>query len=438
MVEKSSRLFLAIALTSVLCLTVWAQAPQKNYKDRAEYDLYSSILKEANPTQKLALLNQWKEKYPQTEFKDERMQLFLDTYRGLNQGAKVLETAKEMVAADPKSASGLLWINLMTVAMGDSSPAALDTGEQGAKSLLANLDTIFAPEKKPATLSDDQWKKERSNIEIIGNTTLGWVNWQRKKLPEAEATFKKVLALDPTKAQVSYWLGTVILGQRNPDTQAQALYHFARAANYEGTNGLDPATRKQIQAYLEKVYTNYHGDKSGLDEIVVRAKMEPMPPADFKVKNSAEIAAEKEEEFKKTNPMLALWMSIKKELAGPNGPAYFNDNVKDHAIPGGAGGVEKFKATVISMTPAARPKEVVVGIADGKVPEATLKFETPLAGKAEAGTVIEFEGTPVAFAPDPFNVTFDVDKDKLKGWPAPAPAARKSAGAAKKGAGKKK
>ena len=435
MLEKSLRLFLALALTSVFSLAVWAQAPQKNYKDRAEYDLYSSILKEANPTQKLALLNQWKEKYPQTDFKEERMQLFLDTYRALNQGAKVLETAKEMVAADPKSASGLLWINLMTVAMGDTSPAALDTGEQGAKSLLANLDTIFAPEKKPATLSEDQWKKERNNIETIANTTLGWVAWQRKMLPDAETEFKKVLTLDPTKAQVSYWLGTVILSQRNPDTQAQALYHFARAANYEGPNGLDAATRKQIQAYLEKVYTNYHGDKTGLDEIIARAKTEPMPPADFKVKNSAEIAAEKEEEFKKTNPMLALWMSIKKELAGPNGPAYFDEKVKDALIPSGALGVEAFKGTVISQTPATRPKEVVVGIADAKTPEVTLKFETPLPGKAEPGTVIEFEGTPKTFTPDPFNVTFEVEKEKLKGWPTPPPAKKSGA---KKGATKKK
>ncbi len=423
MLEKSSRLILALALTSVLTLTVWGQAPQKNYKDRAEYDLYASILKETNPNQKLTLLNQWKEKYPQTEFKEERMQLYLDTYRGLNQGAKVLETAKEMVAADPKSASGLLWINLMTVAMNDTSAAALDTGEQAAKSLLANLDTVFAAEKKPAAMSDDQWKKERTNIEGVAHTTLGWVSWQRKNLPEAETEFRKVLELNPNNGQVSYWLGTVILAERNPDTQAKALYHFARAASYDGPGSLPEAQRKQIQAYLEKVYINFHGDKSGLDQILVRAKAEPIPPDDFKVESSAEIAARKEEEFRKTNPMLALWMSVKKELAGPNGPSYFEEKVKNAHLPGGVSGVEKFKGTVISQTPAAKPKEVVIGIADPNTPEVTLKFETPLPTKAAPGTEIEFEGVPSAFTPDPFMVTFDVEKDKINGWPAaPAPA----------------
>jgi hypothetical protein len=428
---------LAFALTSVLGLAVWAQAPQKNYKDRAEYDLYSSILKETNPTQKLALLNQWKEKYPQTEFKDERQGLFLLTYVQLNRGKEVMDTAKEMLTTDPKNPTALYWINVMTVAMNDTSPAALDTGEQAANTLLSNLDTLFSPDKKPANVTDDQWKKQRSDIEVLGHSTLGWVDWQRKKLPEAEAEFKKVLGMDPTRAQVSYWLGTVILSEKNPDTQAQALYHFARAAHYDGPNALDAGTKKQIQAYLEKVYTNYHGSKDGLDDIIARARTEPMPPADFKVKNSAQIAQEEEEKFRQTNPMLALWMSIKKELAGPNGTTYFNENVKDHAIPGGASGVQKFKATVISQTPAARPKEVVVGIANATTPEATLRFETPLSGKAEPGTVIEFEGTPVAFTPDPFNVTFDVEKDKLSGWPSAA-GAKKSGGAAKKGPAKKK
>lgn len=424
MLVKSSRVFLALVLASAVSVTAWGQqqAPQKNYKDRAEYDLLSSILKETNANQKLTLLNQWKQKYPETEFKEERLQLYLDTYRSLNQGAKVLETAKEMVAQNPQSGPGLLWINLMTVSLNDTSPDALNTGEQAARSLLANLDTIFAAEKKPAQMNDEQWKKEKTNVHAIAQTTLGWVAWQRKNFEVAEQEFTKSLELNPANGQVSYWLGTVILAQRKPETQSKALYHFARAANYDGPGALDPNVRSQVQAYLEKVYTNYHGDKSGLSEIIARVKTQPMPPADFKIESATEIAVRKEEEFKKTNPMLALWMSIRKELTGPQGVEYFETRMKNAALPGGAAGVERFKGTVISMTPANRPKEVVIGIADANTPEVTLKFETPLPNKAEPGTQIEFEGVATAFTPDPFMITFDVEKDKLVGWPAPTPA----------------
>ena len=44
-----------------------AQGPQKNWKDRAEFDLYDSITKETQPAKRLELLNSWKEKYPASE-----------------------------------------------------------------------------------------------------------------------------------------------------------------------------------------------------------------------------------------------------------------------------------------------------------------------------------------------------------------------------------
>ncbi|MDX2151516.1 MAG: hypothetical protein SFV54_12335 [Bryobacteraceae bacterium] len=426
---KSSRLLIALALTAAVTVTAWGQAKEPQYKDRAEYDLFTSIIKEQNPTQKLSLLDQWKQKYPETEFMDYRMQLYLDTYRALNQGAKVLETAKAMVARDPKSGTGLLWINIMTPALGDTSADALNTGEQAAKSMLENLDTIFAAEKKPQGITDDQWSKEKNNVRSVAHTTLGWVNWQRKNLEEAEKQFTEVLKISPTNGQVSYWLGTAIVQQKKPEKQSSALYHFARAATYDGPGALDPNTRKQVLAYLEKAYTNFHGDRSGLDEIIARAKTDPLPPADFKIESSVDIAIRKEEEFKKTNPQLALWMGVKKELAGPNGPAYFESTVKGAALP-------KFKGTVISQKPAARPKEVVVGIADAATPEVTLVFENPLPSKADPGTEIEFEGIPTGFTADPFMLTMEVEREKLTGWPAAAaPAAKKATGGKK---GKKK
>ena len=54
-------------------------APAKNYKDRAEYDLYSKITQTQDPKARLDLLNQWQDKYPQTDFKQERDQYFLAT-----------------------------------------------------------------------------------------------------------------------------------------------------------------------------------------------------------------------------------------------------------------------------------------------------------------------------------------------------------------------
>src|SRR5450759_504635 len=59
-----------------------AKGPQ--WKDQAEYDMYSAVVKETDPKKKLALINAWKEKYSETEYKLARLQLYLNAYQQLN------------------------------------------------------------------------------------------------------------------------------------------------------------------------------------------------------------------------------------------------------------------------------------------------------------------------------------------------------------------
>lgn len=416
-----------------------AQAPQRNWKDRAEYDLWAAAAKETNAQKRLELLNTWKQKYPATEMKVEMYQLYMGTYQQLNQGKNMLEAAQQLVAADPKAPTAMsaqYWICELTVSLNNTEPAALDAGELAAKTLLGNLDAAYAADKKPANTSEADWKKQRAQIEGVAHSTIGWVNWQRKKLEQAEADLVKSLQVHPANGKVSYWLGTVLLAQRNVEKQGVALFHIARAAELSGEGALPDATRKQLEAYLQKVYTQFHGDTSGLDELKTQVRSAALPPEGFKIKTAVEIASEKEEEFKKSNPMLALWMSIKKELAGPNGEQYFESNVKGASLPGGAGGVSKFKGKLISHKPAAKPNLLVLGISDANTPEVTLKLEVPMVGKADAGTELEFEGIAAEFTKDPFMLTFEVEKKEMvSGWPAPAPPAKK---AVKKAVPKKK
>src|SRR5512140_3761055 len=136
---QRSKAFVGVVLATVLAVGAWAQTPpQKNYKDRAEYDLYSSILKETNGQKKLELLNQWKEKYPNTDFKAERITLYLVTYQALNKGPEMLATAKEMVAADPKNMQALYWVAIFT--LNNTTADQLDAGQKAARGLLANVD----------------------------------------------------------------------------------------------------------------------------------------------------------------------------------------------------------------------------------------------------------------------------------------------------------
>jgi tetratricopeptide (TPR) repeat protein len=438
---RTEKILAAVAVAGILSLAAWGQAAQnqpgqgqagqqgmngqKQYKDRGEYDLYDAITKDTNPTTRLQKLDEWKSKYPNTDFIEERRQLYLTTYVAANKPQDAINTANEILKNNPNDFTALYYVTLLTPSLNKNDADTLSSAEKAANGLLANLDTQFADAKKPASVSEADWKKTRTQTEAIAHKTLGWAAMQRKDWAKAEDEFSKSLQLNPASGDVSYWLGTSILGEKNPDKQPAALYEFARAAGYTGEGSLSEAGRKQVKDYLTKAYTTYHGSTDGLDQLIQQASSNPLPPADFKIASITDIEKakiEQENAEAAANPQLALWKNIKDQLTGPNGQTYFESSMKGAKLPALTG-------KVVSMEPAVRPKTVVLAIENGTTPDATLNFQAALPGKVDPGTSLTFEGVPTAYTTSPFMVTFDVDKADLKGWTGtnPAPARRRPA-----------
>ena len=395
MLNRVAKAFLGMAVIAALGATqAFAQdAPKKKaVKDQAEYDLYNSVSKETDPTRRLVLINTWKDKYPDSDYKNDRVLIELQSY-------SQMETAT--LGAKP-------------------TPESLAAGQKAANTIVANLDTYFAPAVKPDTVSDADWQKARSATEVQAHTTLGWIAMQSKDNPTAEAEYKKVLAMNDANAQVSYWLGTVIALQKVIARTPEALYSFARASSLTGPGALTDAGRASTDAYLKRAYVGYHGDETGLDDLKAAAAKSALPPQGFVLKSVVEIEKEKagsEEEYNKQHPDMAMWKNLKAALTGDEGPSYFEKNMKGALVP------QEFKGKVVSVTPAVSPKQIVLAI-ENPGGDATLNFETPLRGKVEPGTELSFKGSPSAFAKDPYMVTFEVERADLKGWPgaaAPAP-----------------
>jgi len=408
----------AIALLSVVAglaqtASTAPTAKKKQYKDQQEYTLYDSASKETDANKKLQILNTWKEKYPESDFKEERLKLLLDTYQKLGQAAKMVDTAKELLTIDPNDVTALYWITFLAPSSGGISADALATATKAANGLLNA--------QKPAGTSDDAWKTAKGTFDAIAYKTLGWVAMVQKNNADAETNFKKSLQIDPKTGEVAYWLGQVLLArsiaEKKPEMQSEALYYFARAAAYDGPGALNPDGRKKVDDYLTKAYTTLHGDTSGLADVKALAKANATPPADFKIKTAAEIANEKEEELKKTNPELALWLQIKGQLLGQDGQSYFDSSMKGAAVP-------KLKGWLVKANPAVKSKELLLSM-EGKdqAPDVTLKLvgadgttASPLTGKPELGDEIEFDGVGDSFTKEPsLMVTFTVDKSKLTG-----------------------
>ena len=390
--------------------------PQKNWKDRAEYDLYDAITKDANAKTRLEKLQQWDKQYPASDYKDQRQTLFLTTYVALNQPQQAVDMAKQILAGDPKNFSALYYIMFYTRALAATNPTpeVLDQGDKAAKTILENINT------PPPNVTEDQWKKARTDVENLAHVTLGWIYMQRKNWDESEGEFQKSLQMNPNNGEVDYFMGTDIASEKKVEKMPTALFYFARAAAYDGPAALNPDGRKQVLDYVRKAYVTYHGSADGFDALIAAAKSTPAPPADFKIVDAATIAQQKEKEAEAEaakNPELTLWKNIKAALTGADGANYFSSSMKDALLP-------TLKGKVVSLEPATKPKTIVMALEDGKTPDATLKFETPLAGKVDPGTELSFEGVPQSYTTSPFMVVFNVEKDKLHGWTgknAPAP-----------------
>jgi hypothetical protein len=222
---------------------------------------------------------------------------------------------------------------------------------------------------------------------------------------------------------------------KNDEVRPKAIYEFIRTLvidpSVAGTQ--DPNKMKGI---LEGTYVNYHGGSDGLDQLKEQAKNNPLPPDNFTIENATVVSAKKQAQFESQYPQLAMWLKIKGALAAADGQSYFDNQLKNAAVP-------KLKGTIVEGKPACRSKELIVAVPEpnqqNAQPVITLKLDSALSGKPAPGDEIHWEGVPSAFTPDPFMLTMDTEKAKIEGLKvtpcaggAPARPGAKKGGARKK------
>jgi len=451
----------AIAIMGAVILTGTAQlaqaqaAPEKKVKDQGEYDIYNQTLKDlGNPPALLKDLDTWAQKYPESDWKDDRLYYYITAYNGTGQPAKVLEVGSALMARDlkkvysdpkagPQQMLTVLYLMSVNIQNGQKlptpSPEQMAAGEKAARQLAEFVPNFFTAANKPAGATDAAWNEGRTTMEKVAKDTLMYIATKPgadamvrytaskdvKECAVGEAAYAKAVEQFPDNAFIAYQLGRALRCQQasGANKVVHALYEFARASALDPTLGgtMDP---KALNNYLDSAYNSFHGSLEGLDQLKATAKASPLPPADLKIRTASEIMQEKQAQFEQSNPQLALWMRIKGALADTNGAAYFESDLKDHDVP-------PLKGTLLEGKPACKSKELLVAIPlpdqqGNPVAEITLKLDAALTGKPETGATIQWKGLPVAFTKDPFMLTMSTEKstlENLKTTPCgPAPA----------------
>lgn len=364
-----------------------AKPAEKRPKDQAEYELINKTFKEQNPQTKLQLLDDWSKKYPESAYKDDRLRLYMRTYQAAGDKEKTIDQAKVVLAKWAGDFEANFSITTLTPTLGKTDEATLSLGAKSAQDLLKG---------KPDSLTDAQWGQVKGQVTLASHQTLGWIHMQRKDNVEAEGEFKEVLKLSPNAAQVSYWLGNVVLAQGNPDKNELALYSFARASAFEGEGALNEQGRQQVDDYLRKVYSKYTGTEDGLDDLKARAKASPLPPADLKIESAEVRAFKADQKARADNPLLYKYMDLRDMLKGPQGDTTWTD-LKGKLTPK--------MALYVLGSDSARPSRINLGSKpDGPI-EVVLNLENRLRAAPGKGRKVTIDGVASTLSKEPFRLT---------------------------------
>ena len=148
----------------------------------------------------------------------------------------MVETAKEILAQDPKEINALMWLAYFTVAQ-PPTPDSLATGEKAAQGLLNA--------EKPAAVPEAAWGKVKADFTAVGHNTLAFVAIQKKQLDAAEQEYTKTLQSITTppcqsgipacasllQAGVDWALANAVIAQKKPERYPEAIFYLARAAS---------------------------------------------------------------------------------------------------------------------------------------------------------------------------------------------------------------
>ena len=401
--RKATQIALATCLALLVAAVAVPNPQKKEYKDRAEYDIISKVYGEADAANKLALLDEWTEKYPETDYHLERSRFYLDSYQKVGKTAEAVTAAKELLGKVPGDFAANYAITLFSPYLGKADPAFVQEATEAASGVLEGIPTQFGT--KPDTVPQEVWDSARTQAEAAAHMTVGWGRMQQKNNEAAEESFRKVLETDPSRGQASYWLGQVVLAQNDAAKYDVAFAAFARAAVYEGPNAMAAEGRDQVKEYVQNLIRKNYGEESlelYWPKFEEMAKAGPLPTERLELKTDAQRKFDAEQKSRKENPLLWTYRDLKTTLSGAQGDATWA-RLNGALTP-------KMRLYVVSSNPPERPATINFTSEPDSGIELVLNLANRMRTGVRAGTMLTIEGVAVGLRKDPFRLTLNEGK----------------------------
>src|SRR5437868_8249549 len=202
-----------------------AAAPE--IKDPAEYNAYIGAVQQKDPNAKISALEAFLTQYPNSVMKTTGLELLMATYQQAGNQAKVVETAKRVLQADPcnlRALALLTFLSRQAVSSGQNPQQNLsDLAQYSGKGL-----ECIQSGQKPAGISDADYDKLKKQVSPIFSGGAGFAGLQSKDYPRAQTNLKAAVDAEPNDLQNVYPLAMAYLTANPPDT-LNGLFYIARA-----------------------------------------------------------------------------------------------------------------------------------------------------------------------------------------------------------------
>jgi len=390
-----------------------AQDQAKPAYSLAEYNQYQAADKEANPQQKITLLDAFVKAYPNSTLMPYVYRDYYTTYMALKNFAQVIEYADRMIALGDKiDATGRLeayYTRAQAFYLGMSdkalqTPDALSKARDASLAGLKALDDLKKPDNVPA----DQFEQQKKGVKVLFNAVAALSSTTMKDYAAAAGYYKTLLSIDPNDAVSHYRLGIVDL-QMTPPMGTDGFWELARAINLKIPNDA------QVRAYLKNQIIRYQQpacDKlvdDQVNELLTLSASATDRPATLNVPSAADLQKARDDTANFIPALMAGGDAGKSMWLASCGLEYPDVGVRVMDAPAVEG-----DTVTLKVFRGATPEEIEAATTSNM----TVKIDgQPEAKKLEKDAVVRFTGTLTGYTQNPFMLTWDKAKINTEDLP---------------------
>jgi hypothetical protein len=217
------RLFMMPSLPALLVVCVIAALHfgaaealgQPRPQDAVEAEVMERARIEPDPATKIRLLTEWTAKYPESDYRNDRLRLFMRTHQAGGNTELAIERARDVLDQIPGDFEASFTIAALAPELEAITESMLTTVERVVTHLLTS--------DKPATLTVKQWAQVDDQVFLTCYITQGWVQMLRNEYAGARRAFEAALEINSLRSLVSCWLDEVDRAQNIGSTGTFSL-----------------------------------------------------------------------------------------------------------------------------------------------------------------------------------------------------------------------